>query len=85
MWLSAFNADDIDGEVICTKYNTNIKQKEKMKKIICSLVQLVAGMALFFCFALSTSAVVNMVALAVVCGVCFGAQWVQDHVHVSID
>lgn len=85
MWLSAFNADDMDGEVICAKYNTNIKQKEKMKKIICSLVQLVAGMALFFCFALSTSAVVNMVALAVVCGVCFGAQWVQDHVHVSID
>lgn len=61
------------------------KIKEKMKKIICSLVQLVAGMALFFCFALSTSAVINMVALAVVCGVCFGAQWVQEHVHVSID
>lgn len=56
-----------------------------MKKIFCTALQCVAGMALLFVFALSTSAVINMVTLAVVCGVCFGAQWVQDHVHVSID
>lgn len=56
-----------------------------MKKILLTIVQMIAGIVLFVILMGSASAALNMAALAVCGGVMLGAGWLKEHkISVSV-